>query len=258
MKTQYASDLHLEFAENRNYIDNCGIEPIGDVLVLAGDVSYLGDQHIMKQRFWDWCAEHFRETLIVPGNHEFYGGYDIAQTMEDFEYEYRDNVIYLNNKSVVLDDTEMFFTTLWTKISPLHLWTIQRGMNDFRYGRLDGARLCANDIDELHRRCMEWLRGALKASTVEHKVVVTHHCPTLRGEFNNYPGGTLNSAFQVDLDAFIEGCGADYWIYGHTHFAGGSGSMIGGTKLLCNQLGYVFQNEHLNFDGKACFEFQSE
>lgn len=83
-------------------------------------------------------------------------------------------------------------------------------------------------------------------------VVVTHHCPTLRQEFNSYPGGALNSAFQVDLDAFIEDSGVDYWIYGHTHFAGGSGTKIGGTALLCNQLGYVFQNEHLDFDRRAC------
>ena len=44
MKIQYASDLHLEFAENRNFIENGGITPIGEVLVLAGDVSYLCDQ----------------------------------------------------------------------------------------------------------------------------------------------------------------------------------------------------------------------
>ena len=48
--------------------------------------------------------------------------------------------------------------------------------------------------------------------------------------------------------------GVDYWIYGHTHFAGGSGTKIGGTALLCNQLGYVFQNEHLDFDRRACIE----
>ena len=256
MKIQYASDLHLEFAENRNYIDNGGIEPEGDVLVLAGDVSYLGDRNMMKRRFFDWCAEHFRETFIVPGNHEFYHGYDIAQTMEEYEYSYRDKVRYLNNKSIVLEDTELFFTTLWTKISPLHYWTIQRGMNDFRHGRLDGAPFCANDVDGLHRRCLEWLDSALKASTTAHKVVVTHHCPTLRDAFNGYPGGALNSAFQVDLDSFIETSGVDYWIYGHTHFSGGSGTKIGETTLLCNQLGYVFQNEHLDFDCKACFELE--
>ena len=256
MKIQYASDLHLEFAENRNYINNVGLEPVGDVLVLAGDVSYLGDRNMIKQRFFDWCADHFRETFIVPGNHEFYHGYDIAQTMEDFEFDYRDNVTYLNNKSVVLDDVELFFTTLWTKISPLHMWEIQMGMNDFRHGRLEGAQLFAHDVDRLHQRCLEWLDSAVKASTAAHKVVVTHHCPTLRNAFNSYPGGALNSAFQVDLDAFIEASGVDYWIYGHTHFAGGSGTKIGETTLLCNQLGYVFQDEHMDFSGKACFELK--
>ena len=254
MKIQYASDLHLEFAENRNFIDNGGIEPVGEVLVLAGDVSYLGDRNMMRRRFFDWCAERFRETFIVPGNHEFYGGYDIAQTMEDYEFAYRDNVRYLNNKNIVLEDTELFFTTLWTKISPLYLWTVQQGMNDFRYGRLDGSRFCANDVDELHQKCLGWLDSALKASTSTHKVVVSHHCPTLRCEFNNYPGGALNSAFQVNLDSFIEEHGAEYWIYGHTHYAGGGGTRIGSTALVCNQLGYVFYDEHKFFDKSAVLD----
>ena len=254
MKIQYASDLHLEFAENKSFIEHGGLEPVGDVLVLAGDVSYLGDRKMGKRPFWDWCAEHFRETFIVPGNHEFYGGFDIERTMEDFELEYRDNVRYMNNQSVMLDETELFFTTLWTKIDPIHLWTIQQGMNDFRYGKLNGQRLFANDVDDLHRQCLDWLSGALAKSQAAHKVVVTHHCPTSRSEFNGYPGGALNSAFQVDLDSFIEGSGVDYWVYGHTHYAGGSGSEIGETTLLCNQLGYVFQNEHLDFDWKSVIE----
>ena len=62
MKIQYASDLHLEFAENRNYIEDGGIEPVGEVLVLACDVSYLGDKNMMKRRFFDWCAEHVVST----------------------------------------------------------------------------------------------------------------------------------------------------------------------------------------------------
>lgn len=123
MKIQYASDLHLEFAENRNFI---------------------------------------------------------AQTMENYEFAYRDNVRYLNNHSVVIGDTELFFTTLWTQISPLRLWEIQRGMNDFKHGVLDGRRFCANDVDGLHERCLRWLETALAASNATHKIVVTHHCPTLR------------------------------------------------------------------------------
>ena len=255
MKIQYASDLHLEFAENLSFIERGGMEPVGDVLVLAGDVSYLGDRKMWKWPFWDWCAEHFRETFVVPGNHEFYGGFDIGRTLTDYIQDARSNVHYLNNKSVVLEDVELFFTTLWTKIDPLKLWSVQQRMNDFRLGKLNGKRFCANDVDDLHQLCMQWLSGALAASTAKHKVVVTHHCPTMRKEFNSYPGGTLNSAFQGDLDAFIEGSEVDYWIYGHTHVGGGAGSMIGQTKLLSNQLGYVLQNEHLSFDGKACINF---
>ena len=255
MKIQYASDLHLEFAENLSFIERGGMEPVGDVLVLAGDVSYLGDRKMWKWPFWDWCAEHFRETFVVPGNHEFYGGFDIGRTLTDYIQDVRPNVHYLNNESVVLEDVELFFTTLWTKIDPLKLWSVQQRMNDFRLGKLNSKLFCANDVDDLHQLCMQWLSGALAASTAKHKVVVTHHCPTMRNEFNSYPGGALNSAFQVDLDAFIEGSEVDYWIYGHTHFGGGSGSMIGQTKLLSNQLGYVLQNEHLSFDGKACINF---
>ncbi len=76
----------------------------------------------------------------------------------------------------------------------------------------------------------------------------------MRQVFNGCPGGALNSAFQVDLDAFIEASDIDYWVYGHTHFAGGSGSKIGDTTLLCNQLGYVFYNEHQAFNKKAVFD----
>ena len=124
MKIQYASDLHLEFAENHELLERGG--------------------------------------GIVPGNHEFYQGYDIGQTLVDYEFEYRENIRYLNNASVMLDDTELFFTTLWTRISPLFLREIQRGMNDFRYGVLDGERFTANDVDGLHRRCVEAaLRGRL-------------------------------------------------------------------------------------------------
>ena len=34
MKIQYASDLHLEFAENKEYLRTGGISPVVDVLIV--------------------------------------------------------------------------------------------------------------------------------------------------------------------------------------------------------------------------------
>ena len=56
----------------------------------------------------------------------------------------------------------------------------------------------------------------------------------------------LNGAFTVDLTDYITNNPIDYWIYGHSHR--NIDKIIGGTKCVTNQLGYVFYNEHLAFN----------
>jgi hypothetical protein len=45
----------------------------------------------------------------------------------------------------------------------------------------------------------------------------------------------------------------DYWIYGHSH-RNMPEVDINGTKMFCNQLGYVHHNEHTTFNPKTYFE----
>ena len=258
---QYASDLHLEFGLNSRYMQTFGLKPKGDILLLAGDVIYLENSRMEQDPFFDWCSRHYRETIIVPGNHEYYkdpvaqeghqDGIPLDKTLVDYEHKVRGNVRYLNNRSMVLGDVEVFATTLWTIIDPLNYVGIQTGMNDCCHIRYGNHRLWADDYTEVHRICREWLDRALAASTAKHKVVLTHHCPTVRREFDPHQTGSgLYTAFHVDMEKFIADHDIDYWIYGHTHTCDGSGTVFPskgkGTTLLCNQLGYVSMNEDLN------------
>ena len=72
MKIQYASDLHLEFPDNTRFLRTNSIVPVGDILVLAGDIGLLDDDTFSSHPFWDWAADNFKQTLVIPGNHEFY------------------------------------------------------------------------------------------------------------------------------------------------------------------------------------------
>ena len=62
MKIQYAADLHLELSGNSRWIKHHPLAVSGDVLILAGDIIYLGDDGGLKHPFWDWCADNFEQT----------------------------------------------------------------------------------------------------------------------------------------------------------------------------------------------------
>lgn len=250
MTIQYASDLHLEMQPNRAWLFQHGLRPVGDILVLAGDIAYLGDRQLLHNEFFDRLSDNYEQVFIVPGNHEYYRGFELRDTLTDFEIKVRDNVRYLNNKSVVIGDTELFFTTLWSKVPNAYIADIQNGMMDTRLICYKNALLFAGEYNELHNICAGWIKEAVESSTAKHKVVVTHHCPTMNPIYNNYPGSRLTCGFMVDCDDFIAAHDIDAWIFGHTHYNGGSGTVIGGTPLHSNQLGYVRDGEQKGFNSQ--------
>lgn len=46
MKIQYCSDLHMEFHGNMRFMKSLLLEPVGDALIIAGDVGCLVDSAI--------------------------------------------------------------------------------------------------------------------------------------------------------------------------------------------------------------------
>ena len=97
MIIQYASDLHLVFPQNYQYVTTKGLLPEGDVLVLAGDVADLFYLY-RYDAFWDWCEEHFNHTIFVPGNHDYYGVWESKKELiGPLKVKIRDNVLCCNN-----------------------------------------------------------------------------------------------------------------------------------------------------------------
>lgn len=132
MKIQYASDLHLEFHENSRWIRDNPLVPIGDILVLAGDIGYLGDDMYSNHPFWNWCADNYEQTFIVPGNHELYKYFDINNLTEGWTEEIRANVSAVYNKVISLNDIDIILSTLWAKIRPIEAYYVEHGVTDFR------------------------------------------------------------------------------------------------------------------------------
>lgn len=154
MKIQFASDLHLEFPENSRFLKNNPMQPIGDVLVLSGDIGYLNHETYSTHDFWDWASDHFEKVLVVPGNHEFYSGYDLNKMSDDLAIPIRRNIDLCYNKSVVIGDVEFVLTTLWSWISPDAARSIERNISDFRYIRYNDRKLTAAAFNELHHQSM--------------------------------------------------------------------------------------------------------
>lgn len=251
MKIQYASDLHLEFRDNATYIAEKPLYITGDILILTGDIIQFGKHRMENNPFFDWCSENYRQTYIIPGNHEYYQGTELTNTLFRYEYFIRDNVRYVNNKSVVIGNTEIFFTTLWSPIKDEEIIPIQMGLTDCQRIIYKGRRFTSKDYNDVYSVCFNWLSKTLSLSTTKVKVVATHHCPTLRFKDPRFIVSNINSAFCVDLDEFIKKSNIDYWIFGHTHFNGGRGEIVGKTRMLCNQLGYVKYGEMKDFENNS-------
>ena len=253
MKIQYASDIHLELSDNLRFIKSEPFEVTGDVLFFAGDTGYLRDRTLPNLRFWKWASANYREVLLVPGNHEFYGNGDVLAYGDSWSREILPNVHYYQNKVVRIDNVDFILSTLWAHIRPEDEYFVHRGMNDFRQILYNGRRFTPADFNAEHEKCLEFIKQSVTESTAEHIVVVTHHLPSMAVVAPEHKGSLLNSAFATELGNFIADSRIDVWIFGHSH--ANEEAIIGNTRLVCNQLGYVYYNENLaGFDGKRFIE----
>ena len=246
MRIQFASDLHLEFADNWRYLRQHPLEKAGDVLVLAGDIGYLGDDNYSTHPFWDIVADQYQQVLVVPGNHEFYKFYDIAFLPDGEILKIRPNVKVYNNAVVTLKGVDIILSTLWAHIPLQDAFATETGVTDFHRILYKGEPLTFKQFNREHRHCMDFLQEACVTTKATKRVIVTHHVPSFQLSSPDFEGSRINGAFVSNEDTFIKQCDAEYWIYGHSHR--NIDKLIGKTKCVSNQLGYVFSGEYRTFD----------
>ena len=255
MKIQYASDLHLEFADNWRILKQ--EEPMnvcGDILVLAGDIGYLGDDNYQTHPFWDWASKNYQQVIVALGNHEFYKFYNLASMHDGLIGEIRPNIHYYYNAVVHIQDIDIIVSTLWANIALEDAYTTEHSVTDFRRILYCEDILTFADFNREHKRCLEFVKQSVADSMAKHIIVVTHHVPSFQLMSPEFLGSHINGAFTVELADYIATSGIDYWIYGHSHR--NIDKTIGTTRCVCNQFGYAFHNEHLAFDRNKIIEIR--
>ena len=255
MKLQYASDLHLEFPENKEFLKRNPLLPGGDVLLLAGDIVPFSvmDKHA---DFFSYISDTFQTTYWIPGNHEYYGS-DISERTGNFKEKIRENLFLVNNISVIHENVKLIFSTLWTRISPEKKFEIRQRLSDFHAIKYNRKGLTPDHYNFLHEQCRSFLNEEISSPGSEKRVIVTHHVPTFMNYPEKYKGDSLNEAFAVEMFNDILISDADFWIFGH-HHCEIPDFQIGTTTLTTNQLGYVKYNECPDFDAKKIVIIDNE
>lgn len=253
MHIQYCSDLHLEFQENTDWLQQHPLLPQADILIIAGDLVPLKQLQQHLEQLEELC-EPYQQVYWIPGNHEFYYE-DISHWQGSYEKQVLPNLTLLNNRSVTIGHVELIFTTLWTHVSPVKAAAVQSRLSDFYLISNQDRALDITAYNKLHLASLEFLHHALENSQDKTQIVITHHCPTFRNYPLQYAGSPINEAFAVELEEMILNTQPEYWIYGHTHI-NTPAFQLGNTRMLTNQLGYVRRNEHYHFLADAVLELR--
>ncbi|CAN5197588.1 metallophosphoesterase [soil metagenome] len=233
MKIQIASDLHLEFLEDR-FPNFRAVEPTdADVLVIAGDIHH-GTSAIAA--FADWPVP----VIYVHGNHEAYN-----EQLDELIAKLRvaaagSQVHFLEQDEYESHGVRFLGCCLWTDYQlgsnpNAAMEVAAKKMIDHRLIHAGDDFFMPRDALAIHEQSRAWLSGKLDQEFDGPTVVVTHHGPHPKSIHPRYAGDLLNAAFVTDLSSLLGK--AKLWIHGHVH--DNFDYSIAGTRVIANPRGYA-------------------
>ena len=251
MRIRILSDLHLDV--------NAGLplrlKDKDTFTILCGDIS----AYFTKTS--KWLRQNIRNGVFVAGNHIVYNEYDhsLQYFCKQYERHYplTSSLSFLNYSYKIVEDKVFVGGTLWTDYclygldkKDISKWFALRGMNDFRYGRVNfdadvehenkpqNTKLAPEDCEEMFRRTVACIDDVCHRFADKKIVVITHHAPSEQSISVIYKNDLLNPAFASNLEEFIlNHSNIKLWCHGHIHTA--SDYKIGNCRVICNPRGYA-------------------
>jgi Icc-related predicted phosphoesterase len=275
MKINLVSDMHINFQDIQL--------PGGDVLIMAGDIIEAGHLRLadnakkntfIADRYRRFFAEEmpkYKDVIYIMGNHEHYNNsYD--DTADRIRRELPDNVHFLEQESVQIDDVHFFGATFWTdmnKGNPTTMNVLKNGMSDFkvikfghgiRMDSLAGDSYWTNQFNPAYaasvfKDTVDKLRVFLDEHKDDKVVVVSHHAPTALSIDPMFKDDHhMNGGYYSDLSELIlDHPQIKTWVHGHMHNV--SDYMIGSTRVVTNPRGYAgYETIADTFDPGFSFE----
>ena len=228
MLIQIASDIHLEqFHENIDFTDV--IRPVGDMLILAGDIGSIYRQHQLN-KFLEQACGNFPMVIYVPGNHEYYR---ISHSKKNRKFSYLsdfmcqftskfNNFYFLDKDSIQVENFLFIGTTLWSNPKSL----------PSRIVRIPNMTL--ERYKSKHKIAVEYIKNQKEWAKNQDliPIVITHYPPvdtkevcTRKTDFRDLYTNKLENLTK----------GVKIWICGHTHK--NFSLTVNDCTLISNQLG---------------------
>jgi predicted phosphohydrolase len=237
LNIQIASDLHIEYKNDLIPDPLTYIEPVSEILILAGDIGSLY-KYEQLQKFLEKLCQYFKIVLYIPGNHEYYTVRNIKplkfneleKILTTLE-ESINNLYILNRSSIIINDICITGCTLWSKLNtkiPKFIVKIN-DLDDHIYENMFNTDL--KHINNMIKYCKN---KNLKL------IVATHYCPTY--DVLNFPDCLRSkkdkyiSLYVSNLDYILNKNLVNTWICGHIHYNFDFIS-TNGTRIVGNQLG---------------------
>lgn len=235
MKFQIASDLHIEYKNEKCVNPFKYITPSAEYLILAGDIGSLYNP-LQLYIFLKKLSPFYKAIFFTPGNHEYYrldsnthlSLANLEKRMKQME-EIIPNLFLLDKQTYYFPKQNFCLTgaTLWSRIRggstiPAYIVKI-RDFNTRRYNERHTKEL--NYLIDCARYC-----NGKKIKLV----AVTHHCPSkimVKDKKTNF-----KELYATDLNHILHKKYFDCWIFGHIHKNFDTLSP-GKTRLVSNQLG---------------------